>query len=124
MEFTGHVQGVAARRYAGFSYRVPVFAEVTMRQLDPERLNYADEYPRSVNPPSNPNLQTKDVADFVVKIGGADLDGMCSVQVWLKPNQYTQAKAPIQLCEFHAANALTLRHEYCDEALRRAFRET
>lgn len=124
MEFNGHIQGAAARKHTGFSYRVPILSDVTMRQLDPERLNYADEYPRSVNPPSGPALQTKDVADFAVTIGAAGQDNMSAVQVWLRPNEYTAAKAKLLVCEFQATNALTLRHEYCDEALRRAFGET
>ena len=120
MEFTGHVQGAAARKHAGFAYRVPVFTFLSMRQLDPERLTYANEYPRCVNPPSQPDVQIKDVADFKVKIYGAGSDGMCAVQVWLLPNQYTSATTALLICESRAADAL--RHEYRDEALRRAFR--
>ena len=121
MEFNGRVQGAAARKYAGFSYRVPVFADVTMRQLDPERLTYADEYPRSVNPPSSPSLQTVELANYVVKFGSTGSDGMCSVQVWLMPNKFTLAKAALMVCELQVANGFVLRHEYCDDALRRAF---
>jgi hypothetical protein len=124
MEFTGHVQGAAARRYAGFAYRVHVLTEVSMRQLDPERLNYADEYPRSVNPPSQPNTQAIELADYVVRFGGMGNDGMSPVQVWMQPNEYTAARKPLLVCEFQVAHALTLRHDYCDEVLRIAFGET
>jgi hypothetical protein len=112
MEFTGHVQGAAARRYAGFAYRVHVFTEV------------ADEYPRSVNPPSQPNTQAIELADYVVRFGGMGNDGMSPVQVWMQPNEYTAARKTLLVCEFQVAHALTLRHDYCDEVLRIAFGET
>lgn len=124
MEFPGTVQGAAARKYAGFTYRKPVPASVDVWQLDPERLNYADELPRSVNPPSQPNTETVDLADYVVKVGAVGDDGVSPVQVWMQPNEYTAATNPLLVCEFSVAHALALRIENRDEALRRAFGET
>lgn len=121
MEYPGTVQGAAARKYAGFTYRKPVMARVDIWQLDPERLHPAHEYPRSVNPPSLPNTQAVELADYSVRVGATGDDGMSLVQVWLLPNEYTAATEPLMVCEFKVAHALTLRHEYRDEALIRAF---
>lgn len=121
MEFTGTVQGAAARKYAGFTYRKPVRAHVDVWQLDPERLHPAHEYPRSVNPPGQPNLQAVEVVNYSVRIGVLGIDGMSLVQVWVLPNEYTAATEPLMVCEFKVANALTLCHEYLDAALTRAF---
>ena len=101
--------------------RKPAMARVDIWQLDPERLHPAHEYPRSVNPPSQPNTQTVDLADYVVRIGASGNDGMSPVQVWMRPNEYTAARQPLLVCEFKASNVLTLRHEYRAEAERRAF---
>ncbi len=121
MEFKGHIEGNTTKRYPDFSYRVPIFAPISVRQLDPERLNYMDEYPRSVNPPEKLILREKTVIDFVVRIGKRRVDGLSPVQVWLKPNKYTQSKAELMVFEYLVANALELRHEYYNEAIDRAF---
>lgn len=121
MEFKGTVQGAAARKYAGYTYRKPVMARVDIWQLDPERLHPAHEYSRSVNPPSLPNMQTLELADYSVRVGAAGDDGMSPVQVWMLPNEYTAAAEPLLVFDFKVAHALTLRHEYRDEALTRAF---
>lgn len=121
MEYQGTVQGEAARRYAGYTYRKPVMAQVDIGQLYPERLHPAQEYPRSVNPPSPPNLQTVDLADYMVRIGASVNDSTTPVQVWMMPNEYTAARKPLLVCEFNASNVLTLRHEYRAEAEWRAF---
>ena len=122
MEYPGTVQGEAARLYAGFTYRKPVLVRIdSIFHLDPERLHPTSEYPRSVNPPSQPNTQTVELADYVVRIGASGNDGTSPVQVWMQPNEYTAARKPVLVCEFQASNALTLRHEYRAEAERRAF---
>lgn len=121
MDFRGTVQGAAARRYAGFTYLKPVLAHVDIWQLDPERLHPAHEYPRSVNPPSQPNTQIVELADYLVRVGATGDNGMSPVQVWMLPNKYTAAKTQLLVLEFKVAHALTLRHEYRDEALTRAF---
>ncbi len=123
MEFQGTVQGAAARKYAGYTYRKPVMARVDIWQLDPERLHPAHEYPRSVNPPSQPEMQVVELAKYSVRVGPTDDAGMSPVQVWVMPNEYTAAREPLLVCEFKVAHAFTLRHEYCDEALTRAFGE-
>ena len=120
MEFPGTVQGTAARKYAGFTYRKPAMAPVDIWQLDPERLHPAHEYPRSANPPSQPTLPVVELADYAVRIGATGNDGMSPVQVWMQPNEYTSARKPLLVCEFRVAHALTLRHEYREEAERPA----
>lgn len=124
MEFIGTVQGEAAKRYAGFTYRKPVLAPVDAWNIDPDRLHPANEYPRFVSPPSAPNTRHVDLADYVVKIGDNSSNGMSRVQLWMRPNEYTTAKAEKLVLEFDASNAFTLRRVYHDEALRRAFGET
>ena len=121
MEFPGTVQGTAARKFAGFTYRHPAVSTMDLWNLDPERLNYADAYPRSVNPPCQPNTKTVDLADYVVKIGATSSDGTIRLQVYVLPNQYTSAKEPLLVHECHVSNALTLSHEYRNEAVRRVF---
>lgn len=121
MEYPGTVRDAAARKYAGFTYRKPITATVDIWQLDPERLHQAHEYPRSVNPPSEPNLPSVELADYVVEIGAPDSGGLSPLQLWMKPNKHTAARVPLLVCEFSVANAFTLRHQYRDEALRRAF---
>ena len=121
MYFKGSVRGVAARKYAGFTYRKPIMASIDMWQLDPERLNYADEHPRSVNPPSQPNTEAVELADYAVMIGERGADGTSKVQVFVLPSDYTVATEQLLVCEFFVSNAFELRHEYVDEALRRAF---
>ena len=121
MEYPGTVRGEAARLYAGYTYRKPVMARVDAWHVDPERLHPAHEYPRSVNPPSQPNTQSVELADYLVRVGAAGDDGMSPVQVWVLPNIYTAAKTPQLMFQFKVAHALTLRHEYRDEALTRAF---
>jgi hypothetical protein len=116
MEYPGTVQGEAARLYAGYTYRKPVMVRVDAWQFDPERLHPAHEYPRSVSPPSQPNAQAVDLADYVVRVGSSGNDGMSPVQVWMQPNEYTAARKPLLVCEFQVAHALTLRHEYRTEA--------
>lgn len=124
MEFIGTVQGEAAKRYAGFTYRKPVLAPVDVWNIDPDRMHPANEYPRSVSPPSAPNTRHVDLADYVVKIGDNSSNGMSRVQLWMRPNEYTAAKAAKLVLEFDASNAFTLRRMYQDEALSRAFGET
>ena len=121
MEYPGTVQGEAARLYAGFTYRQPLMARVDAWQLDPERLHPAHEYPRSVNPPSQPNMQAVELADYVVRCGASGDNGMSPVQVWMQPNEYTAARKPLMVCEFQASDVLMLRHEYRAEAEWRAF---
>jgi hypothetical protein len=121
MDYPGTVQGEAARLYAGFTYRKPVIARVDAWQLDPERLHPAHEYPRSVNPPTQPNTQAVELADYVVRIGASGDGCMSPVQVWMQPNEYTAARKPLLVYEFKVSNALTLRHEYRAEAERLAF---
>lgn len=117
----GTVQGAAARKYAGYTYRKPVMARVDIWNCDPERLHPAHEYPRSVKRPSQPNMQTIELADYSVRIGAAGDDGMSPVQVWVLPNEYTAATKPLLVFEFQVAHAFKLRHKYLDEALTRAF---
>ena len=121
MEFKGTVQGAAARKYAGYTYLKPVMARVDIWQLDPERLHPEHEYPRSLNPPSRPDMQIRELADYAVRVGAAGNYGMSPMQVWVLPNEYTAATEPLLVFEFQVAHALTLRHEYRDEALTRAF---
>ena len=116
MDYPGTVQGEAARLYACYTYRKPVMVPVDIWHLDPERLHPAHEYPRSVNPPSQPNMQTVELADYVVRFCASGNDGMSTVQVWMQPNDYTAARKPLMVCEFQVPNALTLRHEYRAEA--------
>ena len=61
--------------------------------IDPDRLHPANEYPRFVSPPSAPNTRHVDLADYVVKIGDNSSNGMSRVQLWMRPNEYTTAKA-------------------------------
>lgn len=121
MEFSGTVQGAAAHRYGGFTYRKPVPARVDIWQLDPERLHPAHECPRSVNPPSQPSLQVVELADYVMKVGAAGGDGMSAVQVWMWPNEYTAAKSPFLVFEVAATPALASQCEWRHEVLARAF---
>lgn len=121
MEFKGTVQGSSARRFAGFTYRKPILPRVDIFQLDPERLHPANEYPRSVNPPSQPDTQVVDLADYTVRIGSSGGDGLSPLQVWMQPNKYTQARAPMLVSEVKVANANIMAHEYRDESLRRVF---
>lgn len=124
MNFRGTVKDEAARTFAGFTYRKPIIPPVDIWSLDPERLHPAHEYPRSVNPPSHPHTPYVELADYDVTIGSMGPDGMNPVQVWMLPNEFTAAMKPMQVCEFRVSNALTLRHEYVDEALKRAFEAT
>lgn len=123
MIFRGTVQGADARKYAGYTYRKPLKSHVDIWQLDPERLSPWNEYPRSVNPPGQPNLKYVDLADYSVNVSGPDSCCMCTVQVWMQPNQYTEARTPLLVFEFKVAHALTHQHEYRDEALRCAFND-
>lgn len=125
MEFLGTVQGAAARKYAEYTYGKPVMAHLDIWQLDPERLHPAHEYPRSVNPPRQPNTKAVELADYSVRVGAVGDDGMSVVQVWMLPNKYTAATEPGLVWEFKVAHALTLtlRHKYRDEALARAFEQ-
>jgi len=113
MEAQGIVQGAAARKYAGYTYREPVIARVNIWQLvDTERLHPACEV-----------LQAVDLADYSVRVGATDSDGMSLVQVWVMPNEYTAAREPMLVLQSKVAHALTLRREFRDEALARSFRE-
>lgn len=123
MEFRGTVQGGAARKYAGFTYHKAIIYPITMHSVDPDRLYPMHEYPRFCPAPSQPDIRTIDLADYVVKFGHEDHGGMTSVEVWILPNEYTAAQAPVQVSRFHATNAFTLRHRYVDEALKMAFGE-
>lgn len=87
MEFTGHVQGAAAQKHAGFSYRVAASAAVPFGS-------------------ALPGTRIKYLADFTVKIGTSGPDGMSLVQVWLMPNQHTVATVALLVCEFQAADVL------------------
>lgn len=121
MQVTCIVKGAAARKYPGYTYRRPIKAPIDMWQLDPERLHPAHEYPRSTNAPSAPTLQIDELADCVVGIGPRGVDGMALVQVRMRPNQFTAASVELPVCAFDVSHAFTLRHEWVDEALRRAF---
>lgn len=95
MGFSGTVQGAAARKYAGFTYRKPVLAHVDIWQLDPDRLHPAHEYPRCSSPPNQSNMKVLELADYTVEVSDAGSDGMSLVQVWMQPNKYTQANEPL-----------------------------
>ena len=122
MELIGRVQGLAARKYGEFTYRLAIPTEVSMLSIDPDGLNPLHEYPRFVSKPSEPHLSVVELADYVVKILPPENAGMHSVQVWMMPNQYTSSKIERLVCEFFAANAYVLRKECFDEALRRTFK--
>lgn len=121
MEMICTVRGPAASRHPAFTYRKPIRATIDIWQLDPERLHPANEYPRSVNPPSAPTLRIEELADCAVRLGRAGTDGLSLLQVVMQPNEFTAARKELLVCEFSVSNAFTLRHEYVDEALRRVF---
>ena len=119
MDCHGTVQGESARIYYGYTYLEPVEEPVDIWRLDPDRLHWHSEYPRTVSKPSPPNLKVVELADYVVRFGS--MDGICMslVQLWMQPNDYTPAREPLLVCEFHVSR--WLRAEACKEAERRAF---
>ena len=120
-EFHGTVHGEAARAYAGYTYRKPLMSPVNIWQLDPERVRPTHEYPRSVNPPSPPNIRVVELADYVVRIGATDSYGMKPLQVWMQPNEYTAARQRRLVCEVRVSGAL--RREWREEVEWLAFRD-
>ena len=71
VKITGSVRGEAARKYPGFTYRLPIMRRIDIWSVDPNRLHPTQEYPRSVNKPDQPYTQTIDVADYEIIVGGA-----------------------------------------------------
>jgi len=119
MEFVGKVQGEYARRFPEFCYRRPV-----MRPLEPEHppLSVLSEYPRFIRPvAAHAHIPVLELADYTVIVGEMDDSCMSVVQLWMKPNGYTLAKAPRIKCEFKASHAFTMRHKLHDLALSRVF---
>lgn len=70
VKITGSVRGEAARKYPGFTYRLPIMRRIDIWSVDPNRLHPTQEYPRSVNKPDQPYTQTIDVADYEIIVGG------------------------------------------------------
>lgn len=121
MEFRGTVQGEAARKYAGYTYRKALIEPLTLHSADPDRLNPMHEFPRFCPPPSLDGPRIVDLANYMVKFGQTGHDGMATVEVFVMPNEYTAAKEPMGVLRFHVAHPFILRHTYVDEALKRAF---
>jgi hypothetical protein len=96
MQFNGTVQGEAARKFPGFTYRHPVKPmAMGIRDMDPNRVYYDQEYPRYTKI-SQPNLQIVELANYSVRFSPRDDDGWTTISVWLKPNKFTQEKGRAQ----------------------------
>ena len=123
MEVRGRVQGRAARKYAGFTYRIPIFPPTDIFSSYDGRVYPDREYPRWSSRPREPNLKTVDLADYRILIGHEydKATNTGKVQLWMQPNEYTQAKKAWLVVEFYAANEFVRWKEYENEALALAF---
>lgn len=93
MRITGCVQGEYARRYSGFTYRLPIVAPVDIWTVDPDRLHPTQEYPRFVSKPCEPAMRTVDRADFEIVVSAPDPTGWRQAELWMLPHKtYTDAK--------------------------------
>lgn len=123
MEVTGSTHDEYARKYPEFCYRTQIIRPLTPFSIDPDRLNFMNEYPRYTGI-GEQNLETKDLADFRLVIGTPDdkHNGLSPVRVWLRPNKYTLAKAERLVVEFYAAFAHLHLDALKQTALAMAFR--
>lgn len=120
MIIKGTVQGDAARMYRDFTYTKPIYQKLqSVWDVDPERLNYCDEYPRSVNPPKEDSYKTVELADYTVQISASD--GIGTIDVCMQPNSYTYARVARQVGRMYASLAILNKDEVIDDFLKRVF---
>ena len=122
MQFSGTVQGEAANKYQDFRYRKAIETKIDIWNIDPERIDPANEYPRYVNPPSLERLKTVDLADYEVKVESLQDDGTREVQVWMMPNKYTPAVQPRVVYSVAVAGTSIDIEQFVDYTLERVFR--
>lgn len=91
MVISGTVQGEAARKYGEFTYRKPIPSHIDIWQLDPERVNPTQEFPRYVNPPRQPATKIVELADYEIEVSDIAYSLDSRVEVRLIANEYTEA---------------------------------
>jgi hypothetical protein len=118
----GSVQGEAARRYVDFTYRKPVMQPVTLHSVDPHRLDPLHEYPRDTCMDLL-DLRTVDLADFEVRVLPPGPNGMRPAEVWMLPNEYTEARESRRVLEVQVSIAQVTLRRVLEEIARMAFRD-
>lgn len=126
MERKGTVQGAAARKYPGHTYRKPILPPMDVRILDPGRWYPALEFPRDivkVNQEPCLHLQSTELADYMVRVGETDNTGAVLVEVWMMPNDHTAAREQRLALRFQVTHEvmIQLREKVLELALERVF---
>ena len=120
MTITGTVQGWAAQMFPDFLYRrAEPSGPVTMRSLDPDRMDPCHEYPRFTRIRPNP-IRVLRLADYKIKTSKVGVL-QSHAQVFMMPGLYTQAKEPLLVLEFRFSPELLLHGSLEDFALGRVF---
>jgi hypothetical protein len=120
MYTTGKVTGAAARKYPGYCWREPVYRPLTLRDVDPNRLDPLHEYPRDTAL-YLPDTATVDLCAYEFRIGATELDGLAPATLTLLPGQYTQAKDKSVVWRARVSLGGAFWRRYLDEALDEAF---
>ena len=87
---TGTYTGDAPRIFPDFAYRKAIPTELTVRNIDPARLNFMHEYPRSTELVM-PKFREVTVIDWRLNYGPEEDDGTRMLTVELLSNQYTKS---------------------------------
>lgn len=96
MTHTGKIYGRAASKFPAYRYRRPITSKLRIRDMDPNRLNWMNEYPRD-KAIFIEACKFVEVADYEVRLdfGGAMSTGRAAASVILLPGKYTIARVPL-----------------------------
>lgn len=120
MKISGTVQGEYASYYPDFSYKKPINMDLNVHSVDPDRLNFMNEFPRwtKIYPP---NINYVNLADYEIVVGPVNYNGLSYILLTMVPNEYTYAKTKREVCGFWASNANLHRKQYVDYIMKLAF---
>jgi hypothetical protein len=127
MELKGTVQGPAACKYLDYTYLEPIVWPLDMWTMYPDRWHPVLEFPRDVikiTKESCLHLRSRELADYMVRIGETDNTGAVLVEVWMMPNEHTAAREQRLVLQFQVAHEAMMqlgKEKILEFALERVF---
>ena len=123
---TGTIKLVDERnksRFSTHSYRVPIVKEIRgIRDLDPDRLHYDQEYPRFCPPPGSTIETAYEIhLDYQIVANVEDGYGRL-VELFVMPNKFSMSKKPSKVLEFNVHGVFFESELWIERALDLAFR--
>ena len=116
MTITGYVIGDRANKYPSHSYRVPILEELTVHSIDPNRINFMNEFPRDTAMYPSARTETRLNIKIVFNSPDPNDNNLELIELWLIPNKYTESKEKQVAVSFKAINT-NLHYKRCEEEI-------